>query len=183
MLLVLAVTALVKTAPVTTPPGRLSPSFSWLVPVPSRACHAFTTGIILMVFIYWGWDTAVSVNEETKDKAKTPGRAAIISTVILLFTYVIVIFGIQSFAGIGTKGIGLANQAHAVRRAIGPRARRSSAAAGSARSCHLLLILMVLILGCCLDPDDDPADRPDHAVDGRLQGASPRPSPRSTPST
>ncbi len=33
-----------------------------------------------MVFIYWGWDTAVSVNEETKDPAKTPGRAAIIST-------------------------------------------------------------------------------------------------------
>jgi len=65
-----------------------------------------------MLFIYWGWDTAVSVNEETKDKAKTPGRAAIISTVILLLTYVIVIFGIQSFAGIGTKGIGLANPAH-----------------------------------------------------------------------
>jgi amino acid transporter len=73
---------------------------------------AFVSGIILMLFIYWGWDTAVSVNEETKDKAKTPGRAAIISTVILLLTYVIVIFGIQSFAGIGTKGIGLANSAH-----------------------------------------------------------------------
>jgi amino acid transporter len=72
----------------------------------------FVTGIILMLFIYWGWDTAVSVNEETKDKAKTPGRAAIISTVILLLTYVIVIFGIQAFAGIGTKGVGLANPAH-----------------------------------------------------------------------
>jgi amino acid transporter len=72
----------------------------------------FVTGIILMLFIYWGWDTAVSVNEETKDKAKTPGRAAIISTVILLLTYVIVIFGIQAFAGPGTKGIGLSNPAH-----------------------------------------------------------------------
>ena len=37
-----------------------------------------------MLFIYWGWDTAVSVNEETKDKNKTPGQAAIISTVLLL---------------------------------------------------------------------------------------------------
>ncbi len=73
---------------------------------------AFISGLILMLFIYWGWDTAVSVNEETKDKAKTPGRAAIISTVILLVTYVIVIFGIQSFAGVGDKGIGLANPAH-----------------------------------------------------------------------
>ena len=44
-----------------------------------------------MVFIYWGWDTAVAVNEETKDKTKTPGRAAILSTFILLVTYVLVI--------------------------------------------------------------------------------------------
>ncbi len=110
MLLVLAVTALVKTE-VSHPAGSVSPSFSWLVPT-HLSLSAFITGIILMLFIYWGWDTAVSINEETKDKAKTPGRAAIISTVILLFTYVIVIFGIQSFAGTGTTGVGLANQAH-----------------------------------------------------------------------
>jgi len=110
MLLVLAVTALVKTE-TSHPAGSISPSFSWLLPT-HLSLSAFITGIILMLFIYWGWDTAVSINEETKDKAKTPGRAAIISTVILLFTYVIVIFGIQSFAGIGTKGVGLANSAH-----------------------------------------------------------------------
>ena len=110
MLLVLAVTALVKTE-TSHPAGSVSPSFSWLLPT-HLSLSAFITGLILMLFIYWGWDTAVSVNEETKDKAKTPGRAAIISTVILLFTYVIVIFGIQSFAGIGTKGVGLANPAH-----------------------------------------------------------------------
>jgi amino acid transporter len=110
MLLVLAVTALVKTV-VNHPAGSISPSLSWLVPT-HLSLSAFITGIILMLFIYWGWDTAVSVNEETKDKNKTPGRAAIISTVILLFTYVIVIFGIQAFAGIGTKGVGLANSAH-----------------------------------------------------------------------
>jgi amino acid transporter len=65
-----------------------------------------------MLFIYWGWDTAVSVNEETADPAKTPGRAAIISTVLLLVTYGIVIFSVQAFAGIGTKGAGLTNPAH-----------------------------------------------------------------------
>ena len=66
-----------------------------------------------MVFIYWGWDTAVSVNEETKDKNKTPGRAAILSTVILLVTYALVIFSIQSFAGIKSTGNGLGNLANA----------------------------------------------------------------------
>jgi amino acid transporter len=73
---------------------------------------AFIGGITLMLFIYWGWDTAVSVNEETRDKNKTPGQAAIISTVLLLVTYALVIFAVVAFAGTGTKGIGLSNQAH-----------------------------------------------------------------------
>jgi amino acid transporter len=110
VLLVLAVTALVKTE-VSHPAGSISPSLTWLLPT-HLTLSAFISGLILMLFIYWGWDTAVSVNEETKDKNKTPGRAAIISTVILLITYAIVIFGIQAFAGIGSKGIGLANPAH-----------------------------------------------------------------------
>ena len=62
-----------------------------------------------MVFIYWGWDTAVSVNEETKDKNRTPGLAAIFSTFILLITYALVIFSIQAFAGVKTTGNGLGN--------------------------------------------------------------------------
>jgi amino acid transporter len=65
-----------------------------------------------MLFIYWGWDTALSVNEETADKSRTPGKAGIISTVLLLVTYAIVIFAVQSFAGIGSNGIGLTNPAH-----------------------------------------------------------------------
>jgi amino acid transporter len=66
-----------------------------------------------MVFIYWGWDTAVAVNEETKDKNKTPGRAAILSTFILLVTYALVIFSMESFAGIKSTGDGLGNEANA----------------------------------------------------------------------
>ena len=61
-------------------------------------------GFTLMLFIYWGWDTAVSVNEETKDRDKIPGRAAVMSTFILLATYAIVIMATQSYAGIGTHG-------------------------------------------------------------------------------
>jgi amino acid transporter len=80
MLLVLAVVALVKVYSGTTRPGRVHTELrlaSTRSVSPSRPSSA---GIILMLFIYWGWDTAVSVNEETKDPAKTPGRAAIIST-------------------------------------------------------------------------------------------------------
>ena len=108
MLLVLSITALVRVGNGNHPKGSVTPSFSWLLPT-HLSLSAFISGIILMLFIYWGWDTAVSINEETKDKNKTPGQAAIISTVLLLVTYAIVIFSVQAFAGIGTSGIGLGN--------------------------------------------------------------------------
>jgi amino acid transporter len=52
----------------------------------------------------------VSVNEETADPTKTPGRAAIISTVMLVVTYTLVTLAAQSFAGVGSSGIGLSNE-------------------------------------------------------------------------
>src|SRR5690242_8779804 len=109
MLFVLSIVALVKVGNGTAPPGHLTPSISWLNPFHIANFSSFASGIILMVFIYWGWDTAVAVNEETKDKNKTPGRAAILSTFILLCTYALVIFSMQSFAGIKTTGNGLGN--------------------------------------------------------------------------
>src|SRR6266536_3379953 len=109
MLLVLSIVALVKVGAGTAPPGHLTPSFSWLNPFKISSFSAFASGIILMVFIYWGWDTAVAVNEETKDKTRTPGLAAIFSTIILLVTYALVIFSMQAFAGVKTTGNGLGN--------------------------------------------------------------------------
>jgi amino acid transporter len=109
MLLVLSVVALVKVGSGHAPPGHLTPSFSWLNPFKISSFSAFASGIILMVFIYWGWDTAVSVNEETKDRNRTPGLAAIFSTIILLVTYALVIFSMQAFAGVKSTGNGLGN--------------------------------------------------------------------------
>jgi amino acid transporter len=111
MLLVMSAMALVRVLGSHPPPGALHPSFSWLSPS-HLPLSAFVSGIILMLFIYWGWDTALSVNEETANKSRTPGRAAIISTVLLLVTYVTVIVAVQAFAGIGGKGVGLTNPAH-----------------------------------------------------------------------
>jgi amino acid transporter len=109
MLLVFSITALTRVATGNHPAGSLTPSISWFNPFNISSFSAFVGGLVLMLFIYWGWDTAVAINEETRDKAKTPGRAAILSTVILLVTYVVVILAAQSFAGIGTTGIGLNN--------------------------------------------------------------------------
>jgi amino acid transporter len=111
MLVILSVVALVKVGNGTAPIGHISPSWAWFNPLGGNFSH-FVDGLTLMLFIYWGWDTAVSVNEETKDKETTPGRAAVISTVILLAVYELVVLSAQTYAGLGSKGIGLGNTAH-----------------------------------------------------------------------
>jgi amino acid transporter len=109
MLVILSITALVRVADGSAPAGHLTPSLSWFNPFHITSFSAFASGVILMVFIYWGWDTAVAVNEETKDKKRTPGLAAIFSTIILLVTYALVITSMQAFAGVKTHGNGLGN--------------------------------------------------------------------------
>src|SRR5262244_2337659 len=89
LLLVMSGTALFRVLGSHPPPGSLHPSLSWLLPS-HLPVSAFVSGIILMLFIYWGWDTALSVNEETADKSRTPGRGGIIATVLLLVTYAMV---------------------------------------------------------------------------------------------
>jgi amino acid transporter len=51
------------------------------------------------VFAYWGWESAVNLTEETRDSTSTSGRAAIVSTVVLLVTYVGVTIAVLAFAG------------------------------------------------------------------------------------
>ncbi|HMD45488.1 MAG TPA: APC family permease [Acidimicrobiales bacterium] len=112
MLIVLSVAALVKVGGGTAPLGHLVPSWTWFDPFKIGSFSAFVNGALLMLFIYWGWDTAVSVNEETKDAQVTPGRAAVLSTVVLLGIYLLVVVSAQAYAGLGTKGIGLGNTAN-----------------------------------------------------------------------
>src|ERR1700712_5288497 len=106
-LVVFALFALVKVY-ANDAPGGLKPSLDWLSPS-GMSMTAIVTATLIAVFIYWGWDTAVATNEESDDPAKTPGRAAVISTVLLLLTYALVSVATIAFAGVGTKGIGLGN--------------------------------------------------------------------------
>jgi amino acid transporter len=92
----------------SSPAGSLHPSLSWLVPG-GLSVSSLVTAMLLAVFIYWGWDSAVACNEETADPEKTPGRAAIISTVLLLAIYALVSIATVAFGGVGSKGLGLAN--------------------------------------------------------------------------
>ena len=143
VLLVFSVVALVKVGTGNGSAGSITVSLSWFNPSHIPTFSDFFRGLLLMIFIYWGWDSAVSVNEETADPSRTPGRAAIISTVMLVVTYTLVTLSAQSFAGIGTKGIGLGNENNSgdVLSVLG-KAVFGAGAFGSFLS-HLL-ILMVL---------------------------------------
>jgi amino acid transporter len=143
VLIIFAVTALVKVYGSNPPTTAVRPALSWFNPFHVHDINTFAQGIVLMLFIYWGWDSAVSVNEETKDRDKTPGRAAVISTVLLLVTYVIVTLAAQSFAGVGTSGIGLANPDNSgdILSVVGNAAFGGS---GFGRVMGKLLILLVL---------------------------------------
>ncbi len=77
--------------------GPIHPSLSWFVP--NMNLGALSGGILLALFIYWGWDTAVSVNEETENKSVVPGVAAILSTLGLVFIYVVATTASQAFHG------------------------------------------------------------------------------------
>ncbi len=122
MLAILSVTALVKVYAGSAPgaaaadikahtagAGPQHVHLDWFNPFSSTSLSALTIGLLTTIFIYWGWDTAVSINEETNDAERTPGRAALLATVVLLVTYALVTIAAESFSGLGVHGIGLAN--------------------------------------------------------------------------
>ena len=104
-LVVFAVVALVKVY-ASHPAGSVHPAASWLNPFGVASLKAFTAGIVLATYAYLGWDAAVVVNEETEEPRGAPGRAAIISTLVLLAVFVLVSYAEQAFAG----PLGLAEQ-------------------------------------------------------------------------
>ncbi|NUK27081.1 APC family permease [Streptomyces lunaelactis] len=84
-------------------------SWSWMNPFAVESFSAFTAGLSLAIFIYWGWDACLTANEETTGSAKTPGRAALIAMVVLVGSYLAAGIAAQMAVGSGDKGLGLAN--------------------------------------------------------------------------
>jgi amino acid transporter len=94
-----AVVALVKVYSGDAGPGAIDPSLSWFNPF-SLSPSEISAGMLLAVFIYWGWDTTATVNEETENSSEAPGRATVVSTVILLGVYLVVAVAAQAYGGI-----------------------------------------------------------------------------------
>ncbi len=100
ILALFSVVAFVKIYGSHPPSGSIHPSISWFNPFAMKFGDLLDA-VLLGVFIYWGWDSGVSVNEESENPAEGPGKAAVISTLLLLLIYVLVSSAAQAFHGVG----------------------------------------------------------------------------------
>jgi amino acid transporter len=108
MLGVFAVVALTKVYGGSAPHGSIKPAIGWFNPL-AISFGSLLPGVLLGVFIYWGWDSGVAVNEESEDPANGPGKAAVVSTFLLVVIYLLVSTAAQAFHGTGF----LSNEANA----------------------------------------------------------------------
>jgi amino acid transporter len=89
--------AIVK-AVATHPKGYAGFSFSWLFSTKVSA-SGVAAGVVLAVFLYWGWDSVTAVNEESENSSHMPGVSAVLNTLILVVTYVVVTTAMQMYHG------------------------------------------------------------------------------------
>ncbi|WP_449278719.1 APC family permease [Leucobacter sp. GX24907] len=88
------------------------PQLSWFNPFEVSSFSAFAAGIAVSIFVYWGWDTILTMGEETKPsrgRMSTESKAAMILVVILVVMYVGTAAATVAYAGIGDGPTGLGN--------------------------------------------------------------------------
>ncbi len=82
---------------------------SWFNPFAVESFSAFAAGLSLSIFIFWGWDVTLTMNEETRGSERTPGRAATITVVAIVALYLLIAVSLIAFAGVGDGKSGLGN--------------------------------------------------------------------------
>jgi amino acid transporter len=90
--------------------GDLAFSWSWFNPLEIGSFGSFAAGVSLSIFVYWGWDTCLTLNEETEGAASTPGKAAVLTVVVVVLLYLAIAVAVLMFAGLGDTGLGLNNE-------------------------------------------------------------------------
>jgi amino acid transporter len=104
VLVLFTIVALVKVySNSPAPVGSIQVRADWFNPF-NMGWGPLIDGLLLGIFIYWGWDSGVAVNEESRNRRRGPGKAAVVSTVILLLIYVSVTAAAQAFHGTAFLG-------------------------------------------------------------------------------
>lgn len=96
------------------------PTFStaWLNPL-EYGVQPLVAAMLLGVFAFWGWEAATNLSEECR-KPSEAGKAGLVSTVILLMTYVLVAISVVLYLGqsdffpVGESGLVLVDMSASV---------------------------------------------------------------------
>ncbi|MCH5641183.1 MULTISPECIES: APC family permease [unclassified Gordonia (in: high G+C Gram-positive bacteria)] len=108
VLVVFSVIAFVKVGNGSAP-GGLTFDIDWFNPFTGLTITAFAVGLTGSIFAFWGWDTCLTLGEESKDPERTPGRAGLLCVLTILGTYLLVALATMMYAGVGEEGLGLGN--------------------------------------------------------------------------
>ena len=119
MLMIFAIVALVDVYG-TTAAHSIKPQLDWFNPFAMNFSD-LVVAMLLGIFIYWGWDSGVAVNEESEDANEGPGRAAVVSTFLLVADLP---------AGVGGRAVLPRHRLHLERR----KRQRRAARAGQGRA-------------------------------------------------
>lgn len=76
----------------------------WFNPFAVGDFPTLIAGVSLSIFLFWGWDTVITMNEEAKDPEKTPGRASLLTLVAIMTIYMAVTLATLAYAGISADG-------------------------------------------------------------------------------
>lgn len=103
-------------------------SWDWFNPLAINGFPAFLSGFLVAIFIFWGFDAALSMSEETEGTPEQSGRVGVTAIVIILITYVVIGVAALAFAGIDDSSEGSLTHAKNIddvfsaltREAVGP---------------------------------------------------------------
>lgn len=112
VLIAFAVTAFVIVGRGNAPAG-LAFDIDWFDPFTGLTLSAFAIGLTGSIFAFWGWDTCLTLGEESKDPTRVPGRAGLLCVLSILATYLLVAVAVMMYAGVGVEGLGLGNEENA----------------------------------------------------------------------
>jgi len=112
VLIAFAIAAIVLVASGDAPAG-VAFNLDWFNPFTGLALSAFVIGVTGSIFAFWGWDTCLTLGEESKDPKRVPGRAGLLCVLSILLTYLLVAVAVMMYAGIGIEGLGLGNEENA----------------------------------------------------------------------
>ncbi|MEO8686741.1 MAG: APC family permease [Solirubrobacteraceae bacterium] len=78
--------------------GTVHPSWEWLSPSGVGGKGSLVAGMLVAVYLFTGWDTALYLNEETEKPERNPGVSAIASVAILAVFYFVLVICLQGVA-------------------------------------------------------------------------------------